>query len=157
MQMVEQKTKKIVNPAIGEIEYAEDQIIRFEEGMLGLPSLKSYLLMESPNIAPFLRLQCIDEPNISFLLIDPAHVDPGYHQYVSSRQGVGEYYDAEDNQSALFAVVKISNDGEDITANLVAPVTVNLNQKIGFQLVLLESPYSVRHSLTAQQDERKEA
>jgi len=155
--MVEQQSKKIVNPTIGEIEYNDDQIVTFEEGMLGLPSLKSYLLLESPNIAPFLRLQCIDEPTISFLLIDPGHIDPGYHDYVNQRSGIGDYYRADDEQSALFSVVKISDDGEEITANLVAPVVIDLRKQAGFQLVLLDSPYSVRHSLVADQEERKEA
>lgn len=141
--------KLIINPVIGEIEFTEDQIIRFEEGMLGLPGLKEYLLLTSDNIAPFLRLQCVEEPKISFLLLDPNHVDPGYKDYVSSRSGIEEYYRINDPENAIFVVMKISEDGEEISANLVAPVVIDNRNKSGQQVVLIDSPYNVRQSLSA--------
>lgn len=146
---------KISSPLIGEIEFEENAIIRFPEGMLGLPLFKRYLLLDAPEIRPFLRLQCIDEPTISFLLIDPLLFDEGYRSYVAERDP-DETYLENNSECMLYAVCKVATDGSDATANLVAPVIVNNVRKVGYQLVLLDSPYDVRHSLL-EASERKEA
>jgi flagellar assembly factor FliW len=145
--------KQIINPAIGEIEFSEDQIVRFEEGMLGLPTLKEYLLLESPTIAPFFRLQCIEEPNISFLLLDPVNIDSKFRDSVSQWDKEEEHFQADNPDFSLFVVINISADGEEITANMVAPVIINLSKKRGLQLVLLDSPYSVKHNLVISEEE----
>lgn len=147
--------KKISNPVIGEIEYEENSVITFTEGMLGLPSFKKFLLLESENIKPFYRLQCVDEPGIGFLLIDPVFVDMEYHEFVKSMDKDSTYID-ENGEYVILVVCKAATDGEDITANLVAPVVINYNSNLGYQLVLIDSPYDVRHSL-AQVSTRKEA
>lgn len=146
---------KISSPLTGEIVFGEDAIIRFPEGMLGLPLFKRYLLLDAPEIRPFLRLQCIDEPSISFLLIDPLLFDPGFRDYVAERDP-DEIYLENSAECMLYAVCKVATDGSDATANLVAPVIINNGKKVGYQLVLLDSPYDVRHSLL-EASERKEA
>jgi flagellar assembly factor FliW len=146
---------KIRNPAIGEIEFEENAIITFCEGMLGLPAYKHFLLLKSENIAPFLRLQCVDEPTISFLLIDPAFLDPGYRNYVAKADSEQLYLQGSE-ECVLLVVCKVSRGGEDITANMVAPVAINHQKMTGSQFILLDSPYNVRHSL-AEVSERMEA
>ena len=147
---------KISNPAIGDIEFDEGQIISFPEGMLGMPAYKHYLLLQSDNIAPFLRLQCIDKPDLSFLLIDPAFIEPQYRTYVEKADVNKMYIQPGDDNSVVLVVCKIAKEGKDITANLVAPVVINHTDMQGVQLVLLDSPYDVRHSL-AEVSERTEA
>jgi flagellar assembly factor FliW len=147
--------EKINSPTVGEIEFEDSSVIRFPEGMLGLPAYKRFLLLESPDLRPLLRLQCVDEPTISFLVIDPTVVDPGFREYVESVDK-GNNVLTEGDGSVLLAVCRIAKDGQDVTANLVAPVVINQKSREGQQFVLLDSPYDVRHSL-AQMSERKEA
>jgi flagellar assembly factor FliW len=148
-------TIKIFNPAIGEIELDESTILTFQEGMLGLPEYKKYVLIDSPQIKPFLRLQCVEEPQISFLAIDPANIDPGYREYMISRDPNHYFIDNPDDV-VLLVVCKVSEDGSDITGNLQAPVIINHRKMAGCQVVLLDGPYHVRHSLV-QAVKRKEA
>lgn len=145
---------KISNPAIGDIEFDESQIINFPEGMLGMPTYKHYLLLQSEEIAPFLRLQSVDKPSLSFLLIDPTFIDPAFRAYVEKADQNRQYIQNDD--SAVLVVCKIAKEGSDITANLVAPVVINHTDMMGAQVVLLDSPYDVRHSL-AEVSERTEA
>lgn len=146
---------KISNPAVGEIEFEESSVIVFKEGMLGLPNFKRYLLLESDNIRPFFRLQSVDEPSISFLLIDPSFADESLKNYVAERDPEQTYLERID-ECDLLVVCNVSDDGSDVTANLVAPVIINNDKRVGYQLVLLDSPYDVRHSLI-QASEGKEA
>jgi flagellar assembly factor FliW len=147
---------KISNPAIGDIEFEESQIIHFQEGMLGMPTYKHYLLLQSDEIAPFLRLQSVDKPSLSFLLIDPAFIDTGYRAFVEKADVKRMFIQPGDEGSVVLVVCKIAKEGKDITANLVAPVVINHTDMQGAQLVLLDSPYDVRHSL-AEVSERTEA
>ena len=66
------------------------------------------------------------------------------------------YIQPGDDNSVVLVVCKIAKEGKDITANLVAPVVINHTDMQGVQLVLLDSPYDVRHSL-AEVSERTEA
>lgn len=148
-------TETITNPAIGSIHYDEESILSFREGMLGLPNFKRYLLLEAPDLQPFLRLQCVDEPSISFLLIDPTFVDADYRKTIAST--IQRECDADDEKTGVMSVVNVSDDGSDISANLAAPVIINQAEMTGVQTILMDSPYSVKHNLMPEEPQRKEA
>lgn len=148
-------TIKIETPIVGEIEFEESSVVFFKEGMLGIPAYKKFLLLDFENLRPLYRLQCVDEPNLSFLLIDPDFVDSSLKQYVHKRDPNEEVYELNDN-CALFAVCKVNEEDGEISANLVAPVVINYNKMEGNQVILMDSPYDVRHSISPV-SERKEA
>lgn len=127
-------------------EFDENSVIEFPEGMLGLPEFKHYVIVESPSIKPFLRLQCVGAPHIGFLTIDPAFVDPGYKQFIVDHDPEHLYIDAEED-IVILVVCTVSRDGTDVTANLTAPVIINHKNMIGRQIILLESHYDIKHSL----------
>jgi flagellar assembly factor FliW len=137
---------KIANPVIGEVEFKDSDVIQFPEGMLGLPDFKRYILVSNPNIKPFMRLQCVDEGRISFLAVDPAIVDPAYFNYVASQDSGRELIKSPE-ETVLLVVCNLQPKSNDITANLQAPVVLNYRNMAGVQIVLLDSPYGVRHSL----------
>lgn len=146
---------KITNPALGEIEFDESDVIHFPEGMLGLPSYKYYILITNPSTRPFFRLQCVDESRISFLAVDPAMVDPGYADYVFAQDPEHRLLDAKED-TVLLVVCTVSSDGSDVTANLQAPVVINHRKMEGSQIILLDSPYKLKHSLI-KNTQRREA
>ncbi|HUX08559.1 MAG TPA: flagellar assembly protein FliW [Acidobacteriota bacterium] len=137
---------KINNPAIGEIEVDDGGVIEFPEGMLGLPQFKHYVIVSDPQMQPFLRLQCVDEPQISFLTIDPAFAISDYKDYVVAQDPWHVLFDREE-EVVLLVVCTVSPDRSDITCNLQAPVVINHKTMKGNQIVLIDSPYAIRHSL----------
>ncbi len=139
---------KIQNSIVGEVEFGEGDIVTFSEGMLGLPDYKHYVAIESANLKPFLRLQCIDEPSIGFLTIDPAYIEAGYKDYVVA-QDPGHVLIDEPEEIMLLVVCTVDEQGTNVTANLQAPVAINHRTMTGRQIILLESPYRLRQSLTA--------
>ena len=147
---------KISNGHIGEIEVDEGNVITFPEGMLGLPRYKRYVIVQGNGMAPFLRLQCIDEPSISFLTIDPAFADQGYRTYVEAQDRDNLFIESSED-TVLLVVCTVSKDGSDLTCNLQAPVIINHKAMTGKQVVLLDSPYSIRHSLVKGKQEKRGA
>jgi flagellar assembly factor FliW len=137
---------KINNTVVGDIEVDDGSVITFPEGMLGLPQYKHYVIVRNRETEPFLRLQCVDEPKISFLTIDPAFAEGGYKDYVMA-QDPGHVLLDKEEEIVLLVVCTISPDRTDVTCNLQAPVVINHKSMKGKQIILLESNYSIRHSL----------
>jgi flagellar assembly factor FliW len=147
-------TETISNTTIGEINFEEESLLHFKEGMLGLPNLKRYLLLLSDDLKPFYRLQCVDEPSISFLLLDSSLVDDKYRDYL---QKVLNNASISEESCAIMFVINISEDSSVITANMAAPVILHHGNMEGFQTILIDSPYSVRYDLMQEEEKRKEA
>ena len=106
---------KIHTDNIGELTYEETDIIFFPEGMLGLPEYKRYLLIQKEETKPFLRLQCIDAPQINFLAIDPAFADPGYKAFVVDSDPDHVFID-QGRDVILLVVCNFASDGSDVSA-----------------------------------------
>lgn len=131
---------------IGELNLEKANVLEFPEGMLGLPQYKHYVLIRNEQTNPFLRLQCVDNTQISFLVIDPVFADSGYKSYVLASDPDHIFIDAGEDV-VMFVVCTVKKDGSDVTANMQAPVIINHKTMIGRQIILLDSPYSLRHSL----------
>lgn len=145
---------KIENGNIGELEFEESNVLSFSEGMLGLPEYKRYILIQDDNMQPFLRLQCVDAPQISFLMIDPAYADPGYKAYVTGSDPNHVFID-QSEEIVLLVVCTVHSGNADVTANMQAPVIINHKTMNGRQIILLDSPYSLRHSLVKNAHKRE--
>ncbi len=139
---------KIQNNRLGEIEFDENSVIEFPEGMLGLPEYKRYLMIQSPQMKPFLRLQCVEAPQIGFLTVDPAYADPDYKAYVVAQDPDHVFIDPEE-EIVILVVCTLAPDSSDVTANLQAPVVINHKKMVGRQIVLIDSPFSLKHSLVS--------
>ena len=108
---------KIKTHQFGEIEFEEDLIIKFEEGLCGFEQFKKYLLIKVENEF-FYWLTSIDNSEISFPLIGIRMIDDTY---------------PDEKEHEPFGIVTLNSDVLKITVNLKAPVYINQNNKTGYQ------------------------
>lgn len=111
---------KINNSQFGEIEFGEDMIIEFKNGVLGFEEYKKYLLINSGNEL-ILWLTCVEEPELVFPLCTVRLLMEDYPEVA---------------ESEAFGIVKLDPDPLKITINLKAPVYINQEKKSGFQKIL---------------------
>ncbi len=133
----EQVIKKIVTPQFGELEVLQDYIFSFENGILGFENLKDYVLISDEATDPFKWLISIDEPEIGFPIINPYFIDADYK--------FGKNYEA--SEYVPFVVVTLGNKAEGITANLKAPIVLNVESQHGEQIILSHDKYLPNHKL----------
>ena len=135
----------IATKHFGEIGVREDQIITFSPGLLGFTELHRYILIEHGQDSPFLWLQCVDDPAIAFVVLDPAHIVPDYQP--GPPEAVLKQVEALTPADLKVLVILTIPPGrpQDMTANLLGPVLINLQTRRGKQLVLERSPYSHQH------------
>lgn len=71
---------------LGELEVPEDKLIVMERPILGFENLREFCLIEIEEIMPFLWFQSIQEPSISFLVVNPIVFFPGYHIEINPKE-----------------------------------------------------------------------
>ena len=122
---------KLLNKQFGEIEFEEEAIIKFEEGILGFEELKEYLLFSETD-GYFFWLISVNEPEIIFPLF-------------SLKLLQEEYSDEEKLEP--YGIVKLDKEPENISVNLKAPVFIDHNEKIGYQKIIDNENYQVNYPL----------
>lgn len=151
MNLDPQKTPNESVPAtiatknFGDIAVREDQIITFSPGLLGFSEFHRYVLIEHGHVSPFLWLQCVDKPDLAFVVIDPLFVLPDFK--IGPINGVQKELAVKNLQDLKVLVILTIPPGrpQDMTANLMGPLLINLTNRRGKQLVIENSPYSHKH------------
>ena len=66
-----QRSMKLNSEKLGEIQYEEDEVVTFPEGLLGFPEKKRYVFVDHQQESPLKWLQCLDDSSLSFVVINP--------------------------------------------------------------------------------------
>jgi len=129
----------------GSINVRSDQIIYLEPGLLGFTQYHRYLLIEHKREAPFLWLQCLDKPDLAFVVIDPRFLLSDYQP--GPLPQVMRELEVERSEDLKMLVILTIPPGkpQEMTANLMGPVVINLKTRQGRQLVLEDTHYNHKH------------
>jgi flagellar assembly factor FliW len=130
--------KKIKTLQFGDIEIEDEHIIHFPEGILGFEDLKNYVLISEEETVPFKWLLSLESPDIGFPLLSPWLLELDYNP--------GNDFDY--NIHAIFVIITLEDELGRMTANLKAPVVVDVNQKTGEQIILTTDKYSTNHLIS---------
>ena len=136
------------SPRFGPIEVDEDKLIRFGGGLPGLPDCTAFIVMEHDRETPLRWLQCVDQPAVAFLVVEPEQVLASYGVDVPptalAELGWDEGSD-EPSDVKLFLILNVTE--EKLTANLRAPVVVNAKTRQALQLIVDDPALPLRHCL----------
>ncbi|MBF0183682.1 MAG: flagellar assembly protein FliW [Magnetococcales bacterium] len=129
----------------GSLNFGEEDLICLEEGLMGFPASKRFLLFPYAEESAFYWLQSVDEPEVAFIVINPfeffTNLDFTISDEDSARIALERSEDVE-----VFSLVNVP-DGqpEAVRTNLAAPVLVNVHNRRGKQI--LAPDYSARQPL----------
>jgi flagellar assembly factor FliW len=132
----------------GELEIDESKILLFEEGILGFPEHKTYVLItdeEDPN-SPFCWLQSVTDSELAFVLVNPFSFYPEYSPEVSDEE-LAVLGEAKDEELTLYNIVVVPEDITKMTANLKAPLIININTQKALQIVVNNEEYEIKHQI----------
>lgn len=128
----------------GEIEYPEEVVLTFPEGVLGFPNETQYILLEHTSEgSPFKWLQSLENPELAFIVVDPFYLEPRFQFEIDldTERMIGT---ADSGACAVMAIVNVPRDTPiHMTANLKAPLLVNVENRLGRQVVLGSQAYSI--------------
>ncbi|MBN4056907.1 flagellar assembly protein FliW [bacterium AH-315-J21] len=139
-------TLKVTTTRFGELNVTLDKVIELEKPVLGFEAHSRFILVEHEEMAPFVWLQAIDEPELAFLMINPTLFFPDYSIEVNPKE-VEDIGVVDGSEVETYAIVTVPNDAKKMTANLQGPIVINMFTKQAKQLVLANSRHSVREPL----------
>lgn len=131
----------------GVLEVDRERLLTFPQGMVGFPHLQRYFFVPVPENNLFVWLQALDDPEIAFLMVDPFIFFPDYDVHLSEADC--EFLQlGHPDEATLLTVVTIPPEGvRGMTANLLAPVVINVRKALGRQVILDGSGYRTKHLL----------
>ncbi len=140
---------KIKTRSFGELEFLEEAIINFEEGIVGFSSLKRWIVIENPEMQPFKWLQSVDNPDIALMVIEPRLIRAEYKMVIAAEEhkkiGIESLHG--DKKWIALCVIVVDENIEESIVNLKAPIIINLDDKKGKQVILLNDDYDVEEPL----------
>ncbi|MGI6524024.1 MAG: flagellar assembly protein FliW [Bdellovibrionota bacterium] len=141
--VVDSKNITFQSSRFGEVVVPEDSVLEFPVGIIGFPNQHQYVMLEHK--PPFAWLHAVDEPNLAFVVIDALELGEGYS--VQPPIGDKDIDLKEDDEYAVLIIVTIRPDPSMTTANLKAPLFVNLRNRKGVQVIFDDARLSTRHLL----------
>jgi flagellar assembly factor FliW len=120
-------------------------VTRHLEFPYGLPAFETHKRFQLTEKQPLLFLQSETAPDLSFLLLPMLLIDPDYRLALSAedREAIGA---TEQSPLLCLAVVTAAEDLPP-TANLLAPMVVNLDSGRAVQAIRSDSRYSHKFPL----------
>lgn len=135
------------NTTTGKFAIDPEKVICFPAGLPGFPALKDFILHPVDDKEIFTWMQSTAEPQVAFLLTDPFAFFADYA--VELEPGICRDLGIESREDVVIqTIVTIPDTGvQDMTANLVGPIVINVKDRKGQQLILTNSGYTTRHRL----------
>lgn len=134
----------IQSTRFGAMQVDDERVITFRRGMLGFPEHRRFALIQAGEGNYFLWLQSLEDPNLAFVVTDPATFFKDYD--VPIREETQQDIELED--PAQVQVFVICNKVESwLTGNLLGPLVINASNRQGCQVVLTDKKWTTRQPL----------
>jgi flagellar assembly factor FliW len=130
----------------GQLVINEEEAIQVPTGILGFPEYTKFCLVDPSDDTLILWLQSLENPAIALPLLEPKIFKPDYTARLSAAE-LRELKLENINQSAVFSILTIPEDATLMTANLKAPLVLNLKEKVAKQVILQENEYNIKHPM----------
>ncbi len=126
----------------------DQKVIYFPEGVPAFEGVKNFLLIAKDEDLPFLWLQAVDVPHLSFVVIDPFLVSSEYQPEVLD-EDIDLLQIKHPEDAIIVSIVNLKNVKESgVTTNLVGPILINWKMKCAKQVILKNHmDYSVKYRI----------
>lgn len=145
----EQEMLIVASSRFGELQVPAGSVIEFPAGIIGFPHHKRYIMVEQR--PPFCWLQSVDDQSLAFVVVDGLEFGEAYQPDPPSKDSEIELQ--PDDEYALLVIVTVRPDPSQTTANLKAPVFVNLRNHLGVQVIYDDPKLSTRFPLWSVENE----
>jgi flagellar assembly factor FliW len=131
----------------------EEEVFEFPRGLPAFEDEKHFVLIELPENAPLIFLQSLTHPALCFLAFPILVADRDYQLAVSLEDLTALDLDRgrqpELGREVLVLALVSLHDRFSATANLMAPVVLNLKTHCGLQAIRQDRVYSHQHLIAS--------
>ncbi len=139
----------------GTIGYEEKDLLEIPSGLVGMPNLTRFLILDFEEQLPFKWLQSADEPSLGFLIAEPQLFRSDFALALAKEDLQDLDVDSLEDL-VVFVLCTYRGDLEETTGNLLGPIIVHAGKRVGQQIIIEDGGFSAHESLTREEDEPKE-
>jgi flagellar assembly factor FliW len=132
----------------GDLEITDDRVLSFPDALPGFAEAHRFVLVEVPDSDVYFWLQSVDDPALAFLCAIPWGFFPDYAPEVPDEDQEALALTREEDAMVL-CMLTVHREEQSITANLLGPVVVNMQTRVGRQVVLYSDEYPVQAPLAS--------
>jgi len=138
-----------VQTRLGNLAVDMDRVIRFPRGIIGFEDCKEFTLLQLRQDSPFLILQSLTRPELGLMVADPFCFITDYNVKLGTAEQKILKLD-NIRQLAVLVTVSIPKGRPEETAlNLMGPILVNHEARIGLQVPQVDSKHPSRFQVGA--------
>ena len=129
----------------GALEYSEDDVLYFPKGVPGFDDHKKWLLLGDDDEGnPIKWLQSLKDGDVALPVMPPELIIPKYDPQLCESDI--KDMTASLNDLRFFVVVAVPENAPwDATANVRAPIVINVAKRLGKQVIGQREDYGIRH------------
>ena len=137
----------------GPVSLQREDVLEFPEGILGFNDLRTFVLLDDPNDEIFAWLQSCEIAAVAFPVLEPEIFAPAYKVGLT-KHDLDALKMTSDEPMRSFSIITIPDDPTAMTANMKAPIVINVNKKIARQCVLQDNHLAIREPIFARLQQR---
>lgn len=140
---------EIASTRFGRIEVNHAEVVQFPEGLPGLEDCREWVFLADAENAALAWMQSLDRPEIALAVVSPRRFVPGFQLRVARRELEPLRLDGLSDAEVLTILGKTSRA---VTLNLKAPLVLNLQRRLGRQVIAngdLSMQYELGNALSA--------
>ena len=127
---------KIQTTRFSQIEIEPDDILFFRHGIFGFENCRHWVLLADAENSAVAWLQSIQRPEVALPVVSPRRFVQDYEVRLEQEE-VEKLQLAPNEQAYVLGIV--GRDHDTLTLNLRAPLVINLNRRIGFQIITVDN------------------
>ena len=123
-----------------------EHVFHFPNGLPAFEEFHDFVFAIKPDTSPFIFMHALEPAGLSFVCIDPFHICPEYAPRISlsDQAFLG---DPKAEGLMLLSIVTVRADVRETTANLQAPLAINIENSIGRQILCEGQSYPIRYRI----------
>ena len=143
--MTEESSSNILvkSTRFGDFLIEAESIIELPSGLIGFPKHKRFVMIDHK--PPFSWLHSVDDPDLAFVVVDGFEFGDKYN--LKPPYGDSDIDLQQDDEYAILVIVTVRPDPQFTTANLKAPLFVNVRTRKGVQIIFDDPNLSTRTQL----------
>ncbi|MBL8175154.1 MAG: flagellar assembly protein FliW [Bryobacterales bacterium] len=131
-------------PRFGKVEYGEEAVVEFAEGLPAFEADTKFVLIEPPETSPVVFLQSLVHVELCFTTVPAVCVDKGFQ--LKAAEADLEAIGGMSPDLLCLAILTLREDRTP-TANLMAPVVIHRRTRQARQVIQYDSGYLFEHPI----------
>jgi flagellar assembly factor FliW len=123
---------QVTTSRFGMVEILPEDILLFSRGLIGFESHRHWVLLADAHNFGVAWLQSLADPAVALPMVSPRRYVPSYRVLIQRSQLTPLELAVLDE---AFVLVAVGRNAAGLTLNLRAPLIVNLNRRIGRQVI----------------------